>query len=122
MHEAESQETYLAEREELSGRKALLPNALKTLNERERRILAERRLEDNPTTLEELSERHNVSRERVRQIALSAFAKLQRAMKSRGGRARITCRQSTTPVSLRCQAPMAGQDQSRRPHCRPDRI
>jgi RNA polymerase sigma-32 factor len=86
--EAESQETALAEREELSGRKALLPNALKMLNQRERRILTERRLKDNPTTLEELSQQYNVSRERVRQIEMRAFAKLQRAMKSRVGRER----------------------------------
>ena len=86
--EAESQETALAEREELSGRNALLSNALKTLNERERHILAERRLKDDPTTLGELSQKYNVSRERVRQIEVRAFAKLQRAMKSRVGRER----------------------------------
>jgi len=88
VHEAESQETAFAEREELSGREALLPNALKTLSDRERRILTERRLKDNPTTLEELSRQYNVSRERVRQIELRAFAKLQRAMKPRVGRER----------------------------------
>jgi RNA polymerase sigma-32 factor len=88
VHEAENQEIVLAEREELSGRKALLPNAVKTLNQRERRILTERRLKDNPTTLEELSRQYNVSRERVRQIEMRAFAKLQRAMKSRVGRER----------------------------------
>ena len=79
--EGQSQETELAEREELSGRKALLGNALRTLNERERHILIERRLKDNPTTLEELSQQYNISRERVRQIEVRAFEKLQKSMK-----------------------------------------
>src|SRR5216683_7444231 len=63
--ETESPETSIAENEELSGRKALLANALKTLNDRERHILVERRLQENPTTLEELSQQYNISRERV---------------------------------------------------------
>ena len=70
-----------ADREELTGRKALLSSALKTLNERERHILIERRLKDNPTTLEELSQQYGISRERVRQIEVRAFEKLQKAMK-----------------------------------------
>jgi RNA polymerase sigma-32 factor len=78
--ESESQETAIADREELTGRKALLANALKTLNERERHILIERRLKDNPTTLEDLSQQYNISRERVRQIEVRAFEKLQKAM------------------------------------------
>jgi len=81
--ETESPEVAIAENEELSGRKALLANALKTLNERERHILVERRLKDNPTTLEELSQQYNISRERVRQIEVRAFEKLQKAMKAR---------------------------------------
>ncbi len=80
--ETESQETAIAEREELTGRKALLSGALKTLNERERHILIERRLKDNPTTLEELSQQYGISRERVRQIEVRAFEKLQKAMKA----------------------------------------
>ena len=79
--DAQSQEADLADREELSGRKALLGNALKTLNERERHILIERRLKDNPTTLEELSQQYAISRERVRQIEVRAFEKLQKSMK-----------------------------------------
>ena len=78
--DSESQETEIGEREELSGRKALLSGALTTLNERERHILIERRLKDNPTTLEELSQQYNISRERVRQIEVRAFEKLQKAM------------------------------------------
>jgi len=79
--ENQSQEAELADREELSGRKTLLSNALKTLNERERHILIERRLKDNPTTLEELSQQYSISRERVRQIEVRAFEKLQKSMK-----------------------------------------
>src|SRR6195952_3756101 len=79
--ENQSQEAELADREELSGRKTLLSNALKTLNERERHILTERRLKDNPTTLEELSQQYSISRERVRQIEVRAFEKLQKSMK-----------------------------------------
>ncbi len=78
--ESDSQEVKIAEHEELSGRKALLSGALKTLNERERHILIERRLKDNPTTLEELSQQYGISRERVRQIEVRAFEKLQKAM------------------------------------------
>jgi RNA polymerase sigma-32 factor len=78
--ETESQEEALSEREEMSGRKALLNGALKTLNERERHILIERRLKDNPTTLEDLSQQYGISRERVRQIEVRAFEKLQKAM------------------------------------------
>jgi RNA polymerase sigma-32 factor len=80
--ETESQETAVAEREEMSGRKALLSNALKSLNDRERHILVERRLRDNPTTLEDLSQQYGISRERVRQIEVRAFEKLQKAMKA----------------------------------------
>ncbi len=79
--EGQSQEGELADREELTGRQALSGNALKTLNERERHILIERRLKDNPTTLEELSQQYNISRERVRQIEVRAFEKLQKSMK-----------------------------------------
>jgi RNA polymerase sigma-32 factor len=80
--ESETQETSIADREELTGRKALLSGALKSLNERERHILIERRLKDNPTTLEDLSQQYNISRERVRQIEVRAFEKLQKAMKA----------------------------------------
>ncbi len=80
--DSDSQETEMAEREELTGRKALLANALKTLSERERHILVERRLKDNPTTLEDLSQHYDISRERVRQIEVRAFEKLQKSMKA----------------------------------------
>jgi RNA polymerase sigma-32 factor len=77
-----SQETTIAEAEELDHRMTLLHRAMAVLNERERHILNERRLKDEPTTLEELSAGYGISRERVRQIEVRAFEKLQRAMKS----------------------------------------
>ncbi len=78
--DVESQESELAEREELTGRKTLLNGALKSLNDRERHILIERRLKEDPTTLEDLSKQYGISRERVRQIEVRAFEKLQKAM------------------------------------------
>jgi RNA polymerase sigma-32 factor len=80
--ETENQETSLSERQELGVRRDLLRDAMAHLTERERDILVERRLKDEPTTLEDLSQRYGVSRERVRQIEVRAFDKLQRAMKS----------------------------------------
>src|SRR6478735_631683 len=80
--EQETQESELADRQDLSNRRMLLGEALKTLNERERHILIERRLKDEPTTLEELSQQYNISRERVRQIEVRAFEKLQKSMKT----------------------------------------
>jgi RNA polymerase sigma-32 factor len=80
--EGETQESELADREDLSNRRMLLGEALKNLNERERHILIERRLKDEPTTLEELSQQYNISRERVRQIEVRAFEKLQKSMKT----------------------------------------
>ncbi|MCP5432228.1 MAG: RNA polymerase sigma factor RpoH [Alphaproteobacteria bacterium] len=76
------QETLLADREEHDERHELLEEALGTLNDRERHVLTERRLKDEPTTLEELSQVYGISRERVRQIEVRAFDKLQKAMKA----------------------------------------
>ncbi len=78
---AENQEETVAESEEFGGRMALLKAAMGELNEREQRIIRERRLKDEPSTLEELSYEFGVSRERVRQIEVRAFEKLQKAMK-----------------------------------------
>ena len=78
----DNQEETLAQSEEFSGRQALLANAMKSLNERERHILTERRLKEEPATLEELSHVYNISRERVRQIEVRAFEKVQNAMKA----------------------------------------
>ncbi len=79
--DSESQEEELAEREDMTNRRDLLNGALSALNDRERHILIERRLKDEPTTLEELSQQYNISRERVRQIEVRAFEKLQKNMK-----------------------------------------
>jgi RNA polymerase sigma-32 factor len=67
-----------AERDELEVRREMLAGAMDVLNERERDILVQRRLQDNPVTLEELSEVYGVSRERIRQIEVRAFEKLQK--------------------------------------------
>jgi RNA polymerase sigma-32 factor len=75
------QATALAERDELEGRRALLLEAMEGLNERERHVLTERRLKDDPKTLEELSQVYGVSRERIRQIEVRAFEKLQKRMR-----------------------------------------
>ncbi len=80
--ETASQETNLAESDEFDHRMSLLHRAMGVLNERERHILTERRLKDEPTTLEELSGEYGISRERVRQIEVRAFEKLQRAIRS----------------------------------------
>ena len=79
--ETQSQEQTLADADELDHRRSLLARAMDVLNERERHILSERRLKDEPQTLEELSQHYGISRERVRQIEVRAFEKLQRAVK-----------------------------------------
>ncbi|WP_256549226.1 RNA polymerase sigma factor RpoH [Phenylobacterium sp. LH3H17] len=79
---AVSQETYVAENQERTIRMSLLEAAMTELTDRERHILTERRLKDNPTTLEELASEYGVSRERVRQIEVRAFEKLQKSMKA----------------------------------------
>jgi RNA polymerase sigma-32 factor len=76
-----SQETVVAENEEKSLRMSLLEEAMVELTDRERHILTERRLKDDPTTLEELASQYGVSRERVRQIEVRAFEKLQKTMR-----------------------------------------
>ncbi|MDP1962467.1 MAG: sigma-70 family RNA polymerase sigma factor, partial [Reyranella sp.] len=80
--DSDNQETTYAQAEETSQRRELLNTALKTLTERERHILEQRRLIDEPKTLEDLSAKYGISRERVRQIEVRAFDKLQKAMKN----------------------------------------
>src|SRR5689334_8299308 len=77
-----TQESRLAESQELGQRKTMLAAALKQLTDRERHIIVERRLVDEPKTLEDLSAKYGISRERVRQIEVRAFDKLQKAMKN----------------------------------------
>ena len=80
--DAVSQETYVAESQERTQRMSLLEAAMTELTDRERHIMTERRLRDDPTTLETLASQYGVSRERVRQIEVRAFEKLQKSMKA----------------------------------------
>jgi len=81
--EREDQESTLAASEELDNRRKALGEALSVLNDRERRIFEARRLADDPITLEELADEFGVSRERVRQIEVRAFEKVQKAVRNR---------------------------------------
>jgi RNA polymerase sigma-32 factor len=87
--ESPNQETMLAEQEEKGDRSELLTEGLKALNDRERRILTARRLQEDPATLEDLSKEYDISRERVRQIEVRAFEKLQRAIRDAAKQQRI---------------------------------
>ena len=79
--DSESQEDMLIEQDELEDRRSMLAGALTVLNDRERRIFEARRLSENPITLEDLSGEFDISRERVRQIEVRAFEKVQDAVK-----------------------------------------
>ncbi len=83
------QDERLAEVEEKAVRHNMLQEAMAALNDREKHILVERRLVDEPKTLEELSQVYGVSRERVRQIEVRAFDKLQKAMMRIAGEKRL---------------------------------
>jgi RNA polymerase sigma-32 factor len=89
------QETRLAEREEMGDRHVLLENAMRELTDREQEIIRARRLREEPATLEDLSQKFGVSRERVRQIEVRAFEKLQKAMQAAA---------NTTPKALTASA------------------
>ena len=92
-----SQESTLADSEELDNRKKALTDALTVLNDRERRIFEARRLAEEPITLEDLAEEFQVSRERVRQIEVRAFEKVQKAVRNRVAA-------METPAALAAQA------------------
>jgi RNA polymerase sigma-32 factor len=87
----DDQEMRVAELEELSSRRHLLAGALRTLSQREREIISERRLRDTPSTLEHLSQRYGISRERVRQIEVRAFEKLQKSVRNALMGQRLAC-------------------------------
>ena len=74
------QELYISQKQELDEKKGLLQDAIKILNDRERKIIQERKLSEEPKTLDELSKKYKISRERIRQIETKAFEKLQKAM------------------------------------------
>jgi RNA polymerase sigma-32 factor len=92
------QEEVLAESEELDNRRSALEHALTVLNDRERRIFQARRLSDDPVTLEELAEEFGVSRERVRQIEVRAFEKVQKAVKNRVAAMETPTQQEALPA------------------------
>ncbi len=92
--DSDNQETLLADQEEMEDRRRMLAEALSILNDRERKIIAARRLQEQPVTLEELSQEFGISRERVRQIEVRAFEKLQKAIRSAAIEGRIE-REST---------------------------
>ncbi len=98
--ESPNQEMMLAEQEEKGDRSELLTEGLKALNDRERRILTARRLQEEPATLEDLSKEYDISRERVRQIEVRAFEKLQRAIRDAAKQQRIGGAQPTRPPAL----------------------
>ena len=74
------QELVISQKQEYEDKKELLKNAMQILNDREKEIINARRLSENPKTLEELSKKYNISRERIRQIETKAFEKLQKSM------------------------------------------
>jgi len=78
--ESLDQELLISQKQELEEKKLLLNDAMKILNDREKQIINERKLSDNPKTLEELSKKYKISRERIRQIENKAFEKLQKSM------------------------------------------
>ena len=89
--EQESQEESLADTQELGLRRSLLSVAMKGLTERERHILAERRLQESPATLQNLSRVYGISRERVRQIEARAFEKIQKSVRNAVIEQHISC-------------------------------
>jgi len=98
-----SPEAAVADQEEKGSRSALMAEGMKVLNDRERHILTERKLKDEPTTLEELAQHYGISRERVRQLEARAFEKLQKAMKGLVA-ARRPPRFTGSPAALRAAA------------------
>ena len=92
--DSDSQETILADQEELDIRRQMLRDAMEVLNDRERRIFEARRLSEDPMTLEALSEEFGVSRERVRQIEVRAFEKVQKTMQAKAAQMARETRQT----------------------------
>ena len=112
--ERENQETTLAESEEFDNRRAALEQALGVLNDRERRIFEARRLAEDPITLKELAEEFGVSRERVRQIELKSFEKMQKAVKHRVAAMEIPAPRRRISFQL---SPVVGESKHHHPTC-----
>ena len=94
------QETNFAEHEEYSARQSLMMEAMKDLNDREQRILQARRLAEPPLTLEDLAAEFSVSRERIRQIEVRAFEKLQKAVREKAEEMKLLPEGETAALSL----------------------
>ncbi|CAM1657269.1 RNA polymerase sigma-70 region 2 [Bartonella apis] len=101
--DSSSQEQLLIEEDELENRRAMLEQAMEGLNDREKRIFKARRLSEDPVTLEELSTEFGISRERVRQIEVRAFEKVQNAVKA----AAIAQKRALLPTTPKKLAPVA---------------
>lgn len=101
--DSSSQEQLLIEEDELENRRAMLEQAMEGLNDREKRIFKARRLSEDPVTLEELSTEFGISRERVRQIEVRAFEKVQNAVKA----AAIAQKRALLPTTPKKLAPAA---------------
>ena len=99
------QETSFAEHEEYSARQSLMMDAMKGLNEREQRILQARRLAEPPLTLEDLATEFSVSRERIRQIEVRAFEKLQKAVRDKAAEMKLLPDADCDPAWLRKYPP-----------------
>jgi RNA polymerase sigma-32 factor len=96
--DSDNQETVLAANEEAALRNGMLREALTKLNDRERRVIEARKLQDDPATLDDLSKEFSVSRERIRQIEVRAFEKLQKAVKNAAQKALAPPRQALPAV------------------------
>ena len=94
-----TQEERLVEDDELSRRKSYLSNAMSVLNDRERQVFEARRLRDEPSTLEELSAEFGVSRERIRQIEVRAFEKVQQAVQATARRDELPSKSNTARLT-----------------------
>ncbi|MGY9056413.1 MAG: RNA polymerase sigma factor RpoH [Alphaproteobacteria bacterium] len=92
---SDNQEVVMGQEEELDHRRRMLSDAFRCLNQRERHILEERRLKEDPATLEQLSHEYGISRERVRQIEVRAFEKLQRAMRNAAVQENLASKKAT---------------------------
>jgi len=98
--DSDNQEVTFGHEEELNHRRRMLVDAMKCLNKRERHILEERRLKEEPVTLEALSHEYGISRERVRQIEVRAFEKLQRAMRNAVVQENLAAKKATEGFAL----------------------
>ncbi|AQT45680.1 RNA polymerase sigma factor RpoH [Bartonella sp. M0177] len=103
--DSSSQEQLLIEEDELENRRAMLEKAMEGLNDREKRIFKARRLSDDPVTLEELSTEFGISRERVRQIEVRAFEKVQNAVRAEA----IAQKHALLPTTPKKLAPAANK-------------